>query len=158
MTARDNLAALPARFAILRAELASGLSLDNTNTGRRHMNEVTQTTPAAQVAAILHRHGGKITRLTHVGHATDRGVGYWFFVGDIEWDDGGKSEAREIGPNLVCEDGSKESHDRVVRLMAHLNDYLAAAGEWHEPKRKSGGRQASWTPRERAGRRELPQS
>lgn len=97
--------------------------------------------------ALQHRSGGTIERLTHVGHETYKGVASWFFVGDVAWRDGSRSESIEIQPNALCCD-TDEDHEQVKSLLGRLNDYLGEAGEWHEPKSKRDGRMYSWTPKQ----------
>lgn len=100
---------------------------------------------------ITHRHGGRITAVHAIGHETYKGVASWFFVADVAWDDGSRSEATEVSPN--CFGG-----DDAVPYLRKLSDYLASHGEWHEPKHKRDGRTYSWTPHKNAGREELTEA
>jgi len=99
---------------------------------------------------LMHRNGGTITALTHVAHGTYGGVASWFFIGNVEWQDGSKSENREIYPNHIC--GEPEE---VNPLMAKLNQYLEDAGTWHDAKHKRDGRIYHWTPKAKQGRQAL---
>jgi hypothetical protein len=106
------------------------------------------------MAKLLHRHGGEVTALTHVGHNTQEGVADWFFVGNVVWFDGSKSDAVEISPMMLCADDA-EGHARVLRLSKALNEYLEGAGAWHDAKYKRDGRAYTWTPKAKTGRAEL---
>lgn len=101
---------------------------------------------------LVHRHGGTITAITGVGHSTHRGVAEWFYYGNVTWDDGTAGDNRAISPLCLCHDGTPESEAEVRRLNGVLNDYLLAAGHWHEQKSKRDGRVYSWTPKEPTGR------
>lgn len=103
---------------------------------------------------MQHRHGGTITAITHIGHATIKGVADWFFIGDITWQDGTQSRGREISPTALVYSNEAE-HAEIRALLAQLDAYLTDVGEWHEPKHKRDGRMYSWTPREPEGRRAI---
>lgn len=98
---------------------------------------------------IQHRNGGTITRISHVGHETYKGVADWFFIGDVTWRDGSKSDDAKIAPFQLCHDNDDEKAE-IDRLMKQMNDYLASAGEWHAPESRSFGRVVSWTPKMKA--------
>ncbi len=88
-----------------------------------------------------HKHGGNITRITSIGHGEDkpqdgRSRDYWFFVGEVKWNDGTKSKGIEIAPWAVCYH-DEEKKNEVLELMAELNDYLAKHGKWYRGS-KSG--------------------
>lgn len=112
-------------------------------------------TTNTSTAKILHRHGGEITAITGIGHHTYNGVAEWYFIGNVRWQDGSQSVAREIGPNLVCyDDESPGSKERVHAAMAALSMYLVDQGEHHERKSKRDGRVYFWTPTKPQGRLE----
>lgn len=101
---------------------------------------------------LTHRHGGTITAIHAVGHQTIKGVADWYFIGDVEWQDGTKSKATQISPVAVCCDSAvDEQMAKWKRLHKVLNDYLESAGAWHEPKHKRDGRVFSWTPKAKEG-------
>jgi hypothetical protein len=110
----------------------------------------------ASVTAMFHRHGGSVTRVTKIGHATTRGVARWFFIGDVAWRDGGQSTAREIAPDMLLHDDTPGSREAVLELMARLHAYLAEHGTWHEPKKVRGGFVTHWTPHKKAHAVEVP--
>ncbi|TFH43362.1 MAG: hypothetical protein E4H01_12155 [Lysobacterales bacterium] len=85
-------------------------------------------------AHINHKAGGKITLITGIGHALDkpqdgRSRDYWYFRGNVNWRDGTKSVNTEIAPPAVCYSDAA-GKPAVDLLMAALNDYLLANGEW----------------------------
>lgn len=90
----------------------------------------------------FHKHGGQITRITAIehrahppqhGHSSDE----WFFVGDVTWDDGTKSEGLEIAPyGLCCRDESQRQE--VDGLIEALNKYLSENGTWSEKGKHRG--------------------
>jgi hypothetical protein len=96
-------------------------------------------------SGIHHKHGGRITRIERVGHECapakeGRSQDIWFFVGDVEWSDGGKSNGLEIAPYHVCwVDEQPEGEQQIRDLMAALNEYLQAHGEWCDRKSKHEG-------------------
>ena len=100
---------------------------------------------------LAHAHGGVITAVASVGHETFKGVASWFFIGDIEWDDGTKSKASQIAPHALCHDGTAEGAALCNALHSTLAAYLGRAGGWHDTKRKRDGRCYSWTPRNPKG-------
>lgn len=87
----------------------------------------------------FHKHGGRIVSIENIGHAIDkpadgRSRDTWFFVGDVEWDDGTKSQSAEIAPYCLAADDQSEVHE----LLALMNDYLAANGEWFDSGKHQG--------------------
>jgi hypothetical protein len=105
---------------------------------------------------MLHRNGGKVIAVTHVGHETHKGVASWFFIGAVEWRDGSISDDAQIAPNCLCYDeGEAGDKEQVHYLLGKLNTYLEDAGEWHDQKEKKDGRVYSWTPKQPEGRVEL---
>ena len=94
-------------------------------------------------AHVHHKAGGKITLITGISHTCDkpedgRSRDYWYFTGNIEWRDGGKSKNAQIPPYSVCysDDAGKPAVDM---LMDALNEYLLANGEWFHGKGKHEG-------------------
>jgi hypothetical protein len=55
-----------------------------------------------EIEMLLHKHGGTITSVSEIGHETYKGVANWFFIGNVEWNDGSRSEAIQIAPIAVC--------------------------------------------------------
>jgi len=84
----------------------------------------------------LHAHGGRVVSIEKMSHSTDPPEdGFsrdtWFFLGDVEWDDGGKSEELEMHPGVLCFDG--EHHEEVLELSEMISKYLVDHGTWdHE--------------------------
>ncbi len=105
---------------------------------------------------IYHRHGGTVTP-THVGHATDRGVPYWYVRCDVAWDDGGHSKALLVSPTqLVYRADVSGSEAALHGLMKRMNQYLAGAGEWLKtPRRLRSGVVIHWQSNEKSGEQEL---
>lgn len=100
-----------------------------------------------QTKHLEHKHGGRITEIHYVGHEVEKGVPWYFFIGDIEWPDGKKSCDMEIAPNLICFDHDIEAaHAECNVVMKKLNDYLLANGKWHDRKGARNGCTFSWTP------------
>ena len=108
------------------------------------------------MTTLQHAHGGTITAVTHIGHQTQRGVADWFFVGDVNWQDGSQSTGIQIGPGDLCHCNENAAKQEVHRLLALLNNYLAASGNWHDPVHKRDGRVVLWTPHQAHGRVEVP--
>jgi hypothetical protein len=87
-----------------------------------------------------HKHGGKIVRITSIGHEAappkfGRSQDVWFFKGDVQWRDGGTSRDTEIPPWALCYDGDRSEVDA---LLADLNDYLLANGDWCDGTKHDG--------------------
>lgn len=101
------------------------------------------------IGPMFHKHGGKITVLTHIGHEIYDGVAEWFFRGRVEWQDGSVSEDIAIPPYALCHDDTPESTKAVHDALAKLDRYLQAYGNFHEPKHKKDGRVVHWTPKSR---------
>ena len=100
-----------------------------------------------QTKHLQHRQGGRITAIHAIGHAMDRGVASWFYLGDVEWSDGGRSAGLEIAPFCVCLDQSDPAAQAEYdAISTRLTDHLARAGVWHDMKRTKDGRGYSWTP------------
>ena len=82
---------------------------------------------------VSHRHGGTITQVDGIGHAVGtprdgRSTDTWFFVGNVQWDDGGTSTGTEIAPFLLtCGAAGKPAVDALLEAM---NAYLLANGTW----------------------------
>lgn len=94
----------------------------------------------------FHKHGGKIIRITGLGHGTDKPAGgrsrdFWHFFGDVQWYDGTKSEGVEIAPWALCYDSDNEAQGRaeIDWLLGAMNEYLAANGDWCGPETKHQG-------------------
>jgi hypothetical protein len=89
-----------------------------------------------------HKHGGKITRVHSIKHSTEEPVdGYsrdtWFFVANVEWDDGGTSEGLGIHPALLCY--ADDDRSEIDDLTVLMTEYLTQNGTWdHEHVVRSG--------------------
>ena len=96
---------------------------------------------------LLHKHGGRIIAIHSVGHSTHKKVAQWFYIGDVEWKDGGKSVGTEIPPWAVCFDHDiPEACAEYTTVVNKLNAYLVDNGEWHNI-RYVGDMAVSWTPK-----------
>lgn len=87
-----------------------------------------------QPTKITHKFGGRITRITGIAHTLGRGNSKrsedsWHFIGNVEWDDGGKSVDTEIAPWAICTIGDA-GRDEAQPIFDALSDYLNANGEW----------------------------
>ena len=97
-----------------------------------------------EIKHLLHKHGGRITAINSISHSTDRSTAFWFYVGNVEWDDGGKSDSLEIAPWAVCYDhDNKEADAEYGKLSDMLMDYLRRKGAWKERKK---GSPSAWVP------------
>jgi|SRR3974390_12917 len=90
---------------------------------------------------MSHKHGGRITKITGIGHVCDKPMAghsrdNWHFFGDVDWQDGSKSVGLEIAPWAVCSD--HEHHAEVVELMELLNQYLHEHGKWYRHGKHKG--------------------
>lgn len=110
---------------------------------------------------VLHKHGGRIVRITKFTHETAKPTGgrsrdIWFFIGDVEWFDrgeqkGGKSTDLEIMPYSLCYE-SEENRAEIDQLIDHMNEYLREHGEWCDSESKHEGWYANVRPSKKAGR------
>jgi hypothetical protein len=108
-----------------------------------------------QIAHLQHRNGGRITAVHRIEHSSYKRVAEWFFVADIEWEDGGKTVEGPLPPWALCVvEDSPEARAEYATLTAKLNDYLADVGEWHDG-RMVNGMLVHWTPKEPKGSRAL---
>lgn len=101
-----------------------------------------------QTQHLIHKHGGTITQVHGVGHRTDDGVPWWFFICDVSWDDGGKSARLEVAPDRLCADQSNA--DAMVEINAAtkaLSDYLIEHGRWLKKAKWVKDHLIHWTPR-----------
>jgi hypothetical protein len=100
-----------------------------------------------EIKYLHHKHGGRITDISEVGHDTYKGVAEWFYVGTVEWSDGSKSMNMRIAPYAVCYDHdvieARQEYDHVSDV---LTEYLGTQGKWHE--RTTRG---SWRPKSKTG-------
>lgn len=100
----------------------------------------------------MHKHGGRIVRITAIGHEANKPQdGYsrdgWWFVGDVDWFDGTKSDGIEIAPWAACYDeGNRTEVDALGDL---LMEYLLANGDWYGPKSGHQGWYANERPKVR---------
>lgn len=96
----------------------------------------------AKLTTVSHKSGGTITCVYGVSHHTDRPKGgrsrdYWFFIADVDWFDGSKSQKTEVMPyHLCCEDPRK--NPELDGLLAAMNEYLEANGEWFAEGKHEG--------------------
>jgi len=98
---------------------------------------------------LEHKHGGKITSISAIGHETYKRVASWHYVGRVEWSDGTVSERIRIPPYAVCFDhDDSASKEQYARLAQQLDLYLQAEGEWlDKPKHMRDGRLVHWVPK-----------
>lgn len=96
---------------------------------------------------LKHKHGGTITAITHVGHQSDKNGSWWFFVGDVIWDDGsGTSVGTQIHPwSLYFDHDNDDARKEFDRFYGQLNTYLNTHGAW-------GGSVGNWVPYAKEGR------
>lgn len=101
-----------------------------------------------KIEHLLHKHGGRITEIRTVAHATNKKEpAFWFYEGSVKWDDGSESEHVEIAPWAVCYDQDDEKADAEYHALTHhLTTYLREKGAWN-------GR--IWKPKEKFGHRHL---
>jgi hypothetical protein len=106
---------------------------------------------------LQHKHGGRITRIERIAHELaqpedGRSRDVWFFVGDPEWRDGGKSQAIEIAPWALCADhDNPEAKAELDAVLEALNDYLHKHGQW-----RNEGKVQGWIAyREQSGERPI---
>lgn len=104
---------------------------------------------------LKHRHGGTITTVHAVGHETVSGVAEWFFLGDVQWNDGTVSKRTRIAPFALGHDSTPEGNVECAELHGALTDYLSTEGQWHDMKHKRDGRAYSWTPHRPKGERQI---
>lgn len=96
---------------------------------------------------LMQKSGGRITAINAIGHSTYKGVADWFYRGDIEWQNGGKSADTEIPPWAICVDhANPEALAEYTKLSEALTIYLHHHGDWHKEKHMKDGRIVSWTP------------
>lgn len=89
-----------------------------------------------------HKHSGKITEIHGISHREDRpkdgySRDYWFFVADVEWSDGSKSQKTVVQPFAVCCDEPGEN-DELKCVMKALDEYLREHGEYFDGKPHQG--------------------
>ena len=85
---------------------------------------------------ILHKHGGRITRIVSIGHETDRpqdgySRDFWFYNGCVTWGDGSGNPAKvgHIYPYDLCADGD-EGLAEINAISELMMQYLADHGSW----------------------------
>lgn len=77
---------------------------------------------------LLHRHGGRIASIDAIEHVTVAGRANWYFLGTLEFDNGGHEHRAEISPrDMVAETRDAAEFHAALRL---LNEYLEAHGRW----------------------------
>ena len=88
----------------------------------------------------FHKHGGRIISVSGIAHeANPPKQGYsrdtWWYIGDVDWNDGTKSDNLEIAPWAVCY-LDENQREEVLALSEALSDYLSHNGTWcgHESK------------------------
>lgn len=105
-----------------------------------------------ETSHLKHKWGGRVTAIHSVGHTMDGDAAIWFYIGDIEWKDGGTSRASEIPPWALCFDqDNQEAHKEYGAASDKLNTYLKEKGRWHKIKFLKDGRAVSWTPKHKKG-------
>lgn len=99
---------------------------------------------------LHHKHGGKITAITKVGHRLSNGVEEWFYIGDVDWSDGSKSPGATIYPWALSQD-SPESVAEINQVSELMMDYLRSRGTWLEKPRRVGHYFSHWQARSPRG-------
>lgn len=99
-----------------------------------------------------HKHGGRIIRITSIAHEVNKpndGLSRdtWWFVGDVDWDDGTRSDGLEIAPWAVC--CYDDDRSEVLALSELMANYLAERGEWCDRESKHEGWYANDRPKSR---------
>jgi hypothetical protein len=94
------------------------------------------------LSTIGHHHGGKITCIYGCSHAIDKpqdghSRDHWFFIADVQWSDGTKSEKTEVPPYALCCDDLGKNPE-IDGLMSAMNEYLSANGEWFDTGKHQG--------------------
>ena len=84
-----------------------------------------------------HRHGGRIVKVHEIRHETAEpqdgcSRDHWYFVCDIEWDDGTASKIAEVAPALLVRSDvdPDASLEEINGLLSLMNEYLRLHGEW----------------------------
>jgi hypothetical protein len=100
---------------------------------------------------LEHKHGGRITEISAVGHDTYKKVAEWFYIGTVKWSDGTQSADLRIAPWAVCYDhANPEARFEYDHMSDVLNEHLREKGKWHERTPRG-----NWTPTEKTGRTEI---
>lgn len=90
-----------------------------------------------QTQYLEHKHGGRIVAFHSMGHSTYKGVASWFYVCDVDWNDGTKSDKIEVAPWALCFDHSNaEARREYEAIVELLSNYLEQNGEWHQRPKK----------------------
>jgi hypothetical protein len=81
----------------------------------------------------FHKFGGKITRIESIHHEKNKpedgfSRDHWWFVGDVDWTEGDKTEGYEIAPYHLCHG---EVRGEVDALLELLSNYLCEHGTWN---------------------------
>jgi hypothetical protein len=86
-----------------------------------------------KLAHMEHKHGGRITEIKRIAHATERNApAFWFYEGAVKWDDGTETEHIEIAPWAVCYDhDNAEAVAEYDRLSEQLSAYLSTNGKYN---------------------------
>jgi hypothetical protein len=101
-----------------------------------------------KIEHLQHKHGGRITELTAIGHDTEDGNAFWFYRGNVDWPDGGKSVDLEIAPWAVCYDHDDKAADTEYdKVSEALATYLREQGAWTAKDLRP-----MWKPKTRTGR------
>jgi hypothetical protein len=124
------------RFKVLEARLCRFPASWKTAVGKMSVLDVVST---EETNMLLHKHSGKITAITAIGHETYKGVADRFFIGSVEWRDGSSSKDIHIAPIALC-GSNDEDKPAIDSLMKQLTEYLNEAGDWHDMKHKRDGR------------------
>ena len=95
---------------------------------------------------MMHKAGGRITKIETAEHKTIDGVADWFYRGTVEWNNGGKSVGTEIPPWAVCYDpGNTCAKAEYTIISKRLTDHLNANGRWLDKmKEMRDGRMVGW--------------
>lgn len=91
---------------------------------------------------LAHKWGGKITTIHGIRHAEispkdGHSRDFWFFVGDVEWEDGTVSPRTELEPfKLCCDDPA--SNLELKTCMDAMAEYLAESGAYYTGRPHAG--------------------
>jgi len=119
--------------------------------------ELAMTLPI-ELRYTYHKYGGRIIRITRIGHTCDkpedgRSRDYWYFIGDVNWSDGTMSDNIEIPPYALCYE-DEQHRDEVLALSELMSDYLLKHGDWYrDEKCKHQGWYANVRPEAKVRRR-----
>ena len=100
---------------------------------------------------LQHKNGGRVTAIHGVGHRTLERVPYWFYLCDVAWSDGTKSEGIEVMPDRLCANVVNPAAVAEINLVSDaLMAHLRKHGRWLKKGRWIGDRLVHWISKEPA--------